>query len=78
MYFHDIPSPKVAEIQVRKSGFLQIIKKTYSIPWQALFRDAILAELYDFKHDKRKHWDCPRAPFSPSGLQRAPVRSPAH
>ena len=43
--------PEAAEISVRKSGFLQITKKTYSVRWQALSRDAFLVEYEDFNYE---------------------------
>ena len=87
--FNEIYFPKIAEIQVRKSGFLQITQKTYSVRWQALSRDAFLVKYEDFNYENWFHWTNPRAlralgipgsPEGPSGLRArtAPVRLPAH
>ena len=49
--FNEIYFPEAAEISVRKSGFLQITKKTYSVRWQALSRDAFLVKDEDFNYE---------------------------
>ena len=76
--FNEKYYPEIAEIQVRKSGFLQITHKTYSVRWQALSRDAFLVEYEDFNYENWFHWTNPRAlralgtpgsPEGPSGLR---------
>ena len=61
--FNEIYFPKIAEIQVRKSGFLQTTQKTYNynVRWQALSWDAFLVKDGDFKHEIWFHWTYPRA-----------------
>ena len=77
--FNEIYFPAIAEIQVRKSGFLQITQKTYSVRWQALSRDAFLVKDGDFKHENWFHWTYPRDPKlrarnSPGALASALIR----